>query len=76
MYRVELDTFIIKLQDLYTKCSITKEIKLNGLAMEVTVSIHKAVRKEMVDVNNPKLEIDRIPRAWRNADGSRLEQVA
>jgi len=41
--------------------------------MEVTVSIHKAVRKEMVDVNNPRQEVDRIPVAWRNADGSRIE---
>jgi hypothetical protein len=44
--------------------------------MEVTVSIHKAVRKEMVDVNNPRYEIERIPKAWRNADGSRIEQAA
>jgi len=41
--------------------------------MEVIVSIHKASRKEMIDVNNPRLEVDRIPRAWRNADGSKIE---
>lgn len=76
MYRVELDTCSVKLQDLYTKSTITKEIKLNGLAMEVSVSIHKAVRKEMMDVNNPRLEVSRIPKAWRKADGSRIEDVA
>jgi hypothetical protein len=73
VYRVELDVCNIKLQDLYTKCTMTKDIKINGLAMEVAVSINKAVRKEMVDVNNPRQEVDRIPKAWRNADGSRLE---
>jgi hypothetical protein len=40
--------------------------------IEVTASIHKAVRKEMVDVNNPKKEISRIPKPWRNADGSKI----
>lgn len=43
--------------------------------MEVSVSIHKAVRKEMMDVNNPRQEIARIPKAWRNADGSKIDEV-
>ena len=39
------------------------------------VSIHKSARKEMIEINNPKTEIARIPRAWRNADGSRILDV-
>jgi hypothetical protein len=40
--------------------------------MDVEISVHKAVKKEMVEVNNPKKEISRIPKAWRNADGSKF----
>jgi len=68
-----IDTVNLKLSDLYTQCTLSKTVKLAGQQMEVTVSIQKAVRKEMVDVNNPRYEIERIPKAWRNADGSKLE---
>ena len=47
-------------------------MKLNGLTLDFTVSIHKAIKKEMVNENNPKQEIGRIPRPWRNADGSKV----
>lgn len=40
--------------------------------MEVFISIHKAVKKEMIEINNPKMEIVKIPKAWRNADGTKL----
>jgi hypothetical protein len=45
---------------------------LNGNAIEVIVSIHKASKKEMKTVNNPKQELGRIPKPWRNADGSKI----
>lgn len=38
--------------------------------MEVITSVNRAVKKETELVNEPTIEIDRIPRAWRNADGS------
>lgn len=41
----------------------------------MTVSVQRAARKEMIDVNNPKKELGRVPKAWRNADGSRILDV-
>ena len=72
MYRQELDITQIKLSDLYQSCTISKAIKLKGHAMDVQISVHKAVKKETIDVNNPKKEISRIPKPWRNADGSKV----
>jgi hypothetical protein len=75
LFRQILAQHSIALSDLYTKCTISKKIKLLDLDIEVIVSIHKSARKEMIEINNPKTEIARIPRAWRNADGSRIVEV-
>jgi hypothetical protein len=47
---------------------------LNGNPIEVIVSIHKASKKELTTVNNPKQELGRVPKPWRNADGSKIEE--
>ena len=58
---------------MYTNCTITKNIKLGDYSLEITVMIHKSVKKEMVETNNPRKEFSRVPMAWRNADGSRIQ---
>jgi hypothetical protein len=64
-----------KLSDLYTQCTVTKKLSLGDHALDLTVMIQKAVKKEVVEVNNPKKELAKVPKAWRNADGSKIDET-
>ena len=72
LYNVELDNAKLKLTDLYKTCTLSQTVKLNGFTMEVVVAVNRAVKKETELINEPTMEIGRIPKPWRNADGSRI----